>query len=247
MMLSRILGFVAIAVVGVLSGCGGGGGGPLPTGGDRDVPVVEKYPDCKLSPMVGKGNITGCWLSERCATNTSNSVPVRYLAEITEEEFAPVTKGAINHYLMIYDNQQCEGEPVDVVAMADWLQETENAVLNVRYARQGDDSIIPWAICTDTMEQFGSIPCLAIDITSDYQRGNGPVFTRTSRDTYHYAGGPKTNGEGSADEWYLCMSSAYRFDDTGQGGIGVGDLWDVRDTVLDLTDCLTRFEPDRYR
>ncbi len=245
MWVSRILGIVAIAVVLVLSGCGGGGGGgPLPPR-DRVTPIEDKYPDCQLSSVVGKANIAGCWLSERCAT--IDGVPVRYLAEITEEVFSPITKGSIYDYLLVYDSPNCEGNPVDVVSIADRLLDTENATLRVRYIKQGDDGPIPLGVCSDTQGEFDRIPCLTIDISSEYQRDGGPVSRLNSKDAYHYGGGPKINGDGSSSEWYLCMSSAYQLDDEAYGGIGVGLLPQTRDTVIDFTDCLTRFEPKYAR
>lgn len=220
-----------VGTAALLSACGGGGGG----GGPRsitDTTASIAYPPCLLSDIAGKGNIAGCWISERCATNTDGAVPVRYMTEITEETFSPVTTGNVNDYLLVYDDDQCAGEPIEIVSMDERLLDTENAVRHVKYSIQG------FEVCTDTQGDF-NIPCMAIDMTSEYRVGSGVATTLASRDVFHYG------GRTSDPDWYLCMSSAYNFDDSGNGGIGVGAMLQDRDTVLDFTDCLTRFEPPK--
>lgn len=210
----------------LLSACGGGSG-PLPV---AKTPTGITYPACLESTIAGKANIAGCWISERCASNTSDGVSVRYMAEITEEEITPVIKGRVYDYLLTYDNTQCNGDPVGVLSMDAELLATENAVRRVDY------SLIGFEVCDDTQGGF-NIPCIAMDMRSEFQHSSSSPVITESRDVYYHF------GVNSGTEWHLCWSSAYSFDNKGDGGIGVGDMLQDRDVVLDMTDCLTRFEP----
>lgn len=174
-------------------------------------------PACNL----GVGEFAGCWISELCATNhvsDPNILGVRLIEVATETETHPQVKGTIRSYFLKYRDDQCAGDPVEIVDLHEELIK-QGMEVNWSYTWIGRIT------CSETGGTL-SLGCDALDVTVS-ALGNSTTGMTTQL---------------IASE-RLCMPTHdYDFDNTGNGGIGAGDE-NIRNTVLNLLpgQCLNRF------
>jgi len=214
----------------LVSGCGGGSG-------STGVTIEPIYPNCNLD-IVGTDNIAGCWVSEVCGSGgitdeTWGAQGVRYLAWISEERISSTVTGAVEHYYLRYNNEQCTGTPF--------------AIMNQQHelAKQGFEWVMNYEIpgfetCTDRADSAdspASILCTAVDLKTDFRRlGVSPGGESMAFGAY----------DTSMINSRLCLSgnmyTGFNPADADDFGIGpTGSM--TRGTELDYLNCLTRFTP----
>ena len=186
-----ILGVTVISSLALIS-CGGSssdGTGSLTKNGIA-------YPSCEL----GVGEFAGCWISEVCAIDESGAVKsTRLIEQVVETSTHPVVSGVINKYHLRYEDDQCAGDPVEIVNVHDVIIEHTGAEITWGYVQQVDVE------CSET-GGTSSLLCNAMDIKTT------SVFGETTGLTTQLIASDR-----------LCMPSVdYIFGSTGDTGIKIG-------------------------
>ncbi len=207
---SRFLFFVLCgSILSVLvTGCGSGGNKGASVG--NGIPFTCNNID---------GNIAGCWASEICATESESDLDVRsdvpgvrQVSVFEQTETAPNFKGTIKEYLLTYDNDQCNGDPIQVYDV------NEAAGLLVEYEEKG------FSVCDDyynpTVDENGVIQgfsCVDIDISLTIKASeNGISSTDLPTST-----GYTVYAIDDEDDRLCFAYGDYNYDNTANGGIGL--------------------------
>lgn len=196
----------------VLSGCGGSS--PVDVN-SSDLNFVS-VPDCNP----GSGKLSGCWVSEQCAT--TDSYDMRYLGWFDELLTNPI-RGEFHSYALVYEkNTACNGVYQGAIKLD--LIDADNFI-NVDY-EEGMD-----LFCTETSGSVSDVSCTTLDLTT-----NSTINSVILPEYLGYTTFAFTN-EGER----LCFpSDDYNFDTSGSGSIQAqSDTF--YDDEINLLNCLTSY------
>ena len=203
---------VSLLMLVLFSGCDGSS--PV----DVNLPNLNyvDLPNCTS----GSSDISGCWISEFCATD--GDYDLRYLGEFDETNTNPASGNLVSYALVYENNSSCSGNYLGAISL-DHV-DADNQI-DASYEEGLNIS------CTESTGLISDIDCTTLDITTNsiFNGVSLPEFVGHTSYAFTDSGNR------------LCFPTLdFNFDSSGSGSIQAQNET-ITNEEINISNCLTRF------